>query len=115
IATRLFAAFARPADSAFHRPARIPRTAIVRRAIVKDHDDVGTERALDFHHFFGPKEKQRTVKMRTELHAVRLHFADSGETENLKTATVREDGEGPIHKAVQASRSAKDLEARAYA
>src|SRR5580704_14581116 len=47
VGARLFAAFARPADGAFHGVALLTRGRVVRRAFVKDHCDVRAERPLD--------------------------------------------------------------------
>jgi hypothetical protein len=109
----LTAAFAGPADGAFHGELLFARRRIVRRTFVKDHGDVGAEHALDFHGFLRPDEQERAVQMRAEFHAVGLDLADFGEAEDLEPAAVRENGAFPVHELVQAAGGPDDVESRA--
>src|SRR4029077_9451769 len=89
------------------------RGAGMRRTIVEHHGDVGTERALYFHRFLRSEKQQRTVEVRTELHAMRLDLADLRQAEDLEPAAVGEDGQGPVHEAMQSTGGADDVEAGA--
>lgn len=51
--------------------------------------------------------------MGTEFHAMGLDFADFGEAEDLETAAVREDGQGPVHESMETAGGLDDLHARA--
>src|SRR3989442_1602302 len=63
--------------------------------------------------FLGPKEKQRTIEMRTKLDAVRLDLSYSRQAENLKAAAVGQNRMWPIDELMQAAGGANDVHAGA--
>ena len=107
---RLFAAFFGPPHRPLDSRAQFARRARVGRAVVKDHGDVRTERALDFHRLLWAEEQKRAIEMGTELDAVRLDFSDRGQAEDLEAAAIGEDRALPIDELVQAARGADDFE-----
>ena len=75
----------------------------VRRRFVKGHDDVRTQRHLDFHRFFGRQEMRRTVQVRLKRHALLRNFGEFVEAEHLEAAAVGQNGMAPVHEAVQSA------------
>ncbi|MNI21736.1 hypothetical protein D3C73_752680 [compost metagenome] len=109
---------ARPAQGHAHRARRFlngGRAAVdfIRRAFVEHHDDVGIQRTLDAHGFFGRQEQARAVDGRGELHAFLGDLAHALQAEHLEAARVGQDGLVPLHEAMQAAVLFHDVRARA--
>ena len=60
-----------------HRVSRIFIRTWVWGALIKGHDDIRTNRALDVHHIFGAKKMRATVNVRFEFYAFLDNFSSS--------------------------------------
>ena len=73
----------------------------MRSRFIESHDDVCTQRLLDFYGTLWGNEVGRSVKMGLEGNTLFRNFGKLLETENLITPAVGEDGVVPVHKFVQ--------------
>ena len=101
-----------PAMGALHGLLCVLAVGGTRATLVKCHDDVGTNLALDIHDVLGGKHQFTSIYMRRELHALFGHFADIGQGEDLEATRVGENRACPALKTVQATRFVQDLGAR---
>jgi len=87
------------------RLLRSPQASVRRRrqlhAFVELHGNVGAEQVLNLDGAFGSKLHAGAVEMGAEGNAFVLHLAQAGERHDLEAAGIREDGVGPVHKAMQ--------------
>lgn len=63
----------------------------MRRAFIKEHDDVGAQIALDFHGGLGANEGGCAVEVVLEMDTLLGDLAEFGEGEDLEAAAVGED------------------------
>jgi hypothetical protein len=106
-----------PAQRQPHRLRRLverrwPVVDRVRRALVKDHRDIGVEHALDAHRLFRCQEQPVAVDRGGKAHALFADPAQRAQREHLEAARVGEDRTAPAHETVQAAVRADDVETR---
>lgn len=102
-----------PADGKLHALAGAFVGGGVFGAFVEHHQDVAAESELDVDGRFRGEEVAVAVEMAGEFDALFVDFAQVTETEDLKAATVGEDGAGPVHEFVQAAEGLDGLVAGA--
>ncbi len=107
-----FLAAARPAQREIEAAVGVLEGTRVRRALVEDHDDVGTEVALDFHRRFGTNERRRAVEVVLKADALLGNLSKFCEREDLESTAIREDRAIPSHELVQATLAGDELFAR---
>ena len=95
-----------------HRVLGVFLVRRARTALVKSHHDVCAYLALYVHHALRREEQFASVDVTAETHTLFVHLADVGQTEDLKTAGVRQDRSVPSLKAMQSTGFAEDLGAR---
>ena len=95
-----------------HRLLGILAVCRTRTALVKSHDDVRTNLALDIHHTLGGEHQFAAVDMRGELHTLLGHLADIGQREHLKTTRIRQYRTFPTLETVQTTCLVQDLRTR---
>src|SRR5206468_9643086 len=97
-----------PTDAAL---ARITRGRFVRLSgndVIKLHDDVGAEVALDLHHRLGSEESTRSVDVGLEFDAVFIDGAELGQRKNLEATGVGENRTVPAHEVVKTAHRVHD-------
>ena len=73
---RLSLALGSPAKGALHGAVYFVAVGGVRRAFVKHHRDVRTQRALDLHALLRPEENRRPIQVTAKFHSVIPDLAD---------------------------------------
>ena len=97
---------------AFHGFPCIPVIARVRRALIKGHDDVGADAALDVHRRLRAKQVLAAIDVAAERHALLGNLAAVRQAEHLITAAVRQNGAVPAHEFVQPAAGFEHIRAR---
>src|SRR5690625_3735854 len=90
----LFRSFS-PAQGQLHGLTGLFFSGRVRRAFVKNHDDVRAQRTLYFHGLFRPKKHPGSVNRRRKSHAFRADLASFGQAEHLTPARIGQYGPVP--------------------
>ena len=93
-----------PAERHVQRFRRLFIGAGKRCAFVERHHHVRSQRPLDRHRFPRPEKEPGPVDVRGELHPVRLHLPQIGETEHLKSSAVGQNRMVPVLKRMKPSR-----------
>jgi len=81
----------------------------VGRALVQGHEDVGPQGELDLDGPLGGQEVPGPIQMRLERDPVFRDVPETGQTQHLVAAAVRQDGPVPSHEPVQAAERLDDL------
>ena len=92
-----------PLKGEVQRPLGILEIRVAWGALVESHHDVGAYDALSVHHILGGEEVLRAIDMRAEGYALGGQLAVLAEREDLKAATVGEDGFCPTIEGVESS------------
>src|SRR5581483_8751984 len=91
----------RPAQGHFHRFARPALLGRILRALIKRHDDVGSEPDLRRHRALRAEEVGGTVEMRPERHSLFADLPEFAKAEYLEATRVSQDRSPPRHESVQ--------------
>ena len=86
LSPRLSLALGGPAERSLHGAVHLVAVGGVRRAFVKHHRDVRTQRALDLHALLRPEENRRPIQVTAKFHSVIPDLANLAEREDLETA-----------------------------
>ena len=86
LSPRLSLALGGPTERALHSTVHLVAVGGVRRAFVKHHRDVRTQRALDLHALLRPEENRRPIQVAPKLDSVIPDLANLAEREDLETA-----------------------------
>jgi hypothetical protein len=108
-----------PAQAQLHRLlglalGRQHTLALVGRAFVELHDDVGIEDRLDLHADLGGQEELVAVHRRRELDALLADLAHGAQAPDLEAPRVGQDGLVPALEAVQAAELRHHVQARSH-
>ena len=103
-----------PAQREVEAPRRLLMRARMRRALVESHDDIRTERVLDFHRGLGADETRTAIEMVLEMGPLLRDTAQLRQGKNLETTAVGQNRTIPAHELVQAADLADDVEPRTH-
>ena len=102
-----------PAQGQLHRGPCLGLGGRIGGALVKDHDDIGPQTALDRHGGLRIQKDPGTVHRALELHPGLGDLAHGAQAEHLETAGVGQDRAAPAHEIVQVAMLLDDLRTRA--
>ncbi len=97
---RLFTAFC-PAQRELHRGFCLLTGCRIRRAFIKNHDDVRAECTLNPHRLFRPHKNLCPVDRRAEMDALLRDFPHLAEAVNLEPSGVGQNRTLPVREIVQ--------------
>ena len=80
--------------------------------MIERHHDIGSQRFFDLDGGLRRDEMRGPIEMRLKAHTLVRHFAQFGETENLKSAAVRQDGSVPPGEPMQSTHLSHNLMSR---
>ena len=103
-----------PAQREVEAPRRLLMRARMRRALVESHDDIRTERVLDFHRGLGADETRTAIEMILKMGPLLRDTAQLRQGKNLETTAVGQNRTIPAHELVQAADLADDVEPRTH-
>src|SRR5262245_51895236 len=95
-----------------HRLGRGLRGCRISQAVIKNHDDIGTESNLEFHCSFRGELIRGAIQMGLERHPIFADLSKPAQAEHLITAAICQDWPVPFHEAVQSTESCDRLLSR---
>ena len=101
-----------PSQGELHGPLRLRLGGRIRRALVKDHNDVTAEVPLNAHGRLGVKKYPVTVHRRFESDTLLGHLPQRIQTEYLKPTGISQDGALPPHEVMEVAVGLDDVGAR---
>ena len=102
-----------PAQGAFHGLPSLLRRRGIRRALVKNHDDIAAQGALHGHGSLRVQKYLGAIDRRAKGHAGLADLAHGAQAEDLKTAGIAQDRTGPVHEIVEIAMRGDHLGTRA--